>query len=61
MKAFGIGDIKEFMISNPDLYGRDVYIKAMLDNKVQEFSPIIISNQDYNFGSFFDYLGIDVG
>jgi hypothetical protein len=28
-------DIKEFRISNPDLYGRDVYIKAMLDNKVQ--------------------------
>ena len=51
-------DIKEFRISNPDLYGRDVYIKAMLDNKVQEFSPIIISNQDYNFGSFFDYLYI---
>ena len=41
-------DIKEFRISNPDLYGRDVYIKAMLDNKVQEFYPIIISNQDYN-------------
>ena len=49
-------EIKDYRITNPDLYGRDGYFKASLNKKVLEFYPMLISNEKYTTGSFFKYL-----
>ena len=49
-------EIKNFRISNPDIFGRNVYLKALLNEEVTQFYPMLISNENYTTATFFNYL-----